>query len=110
MTALFLLSAAVQWNDPDPVVWMGIYGLAAALSGAAAAGRLPLGPNLGAAILFLVLTALWAPSLLGARGAAFTSFHMQAARDEEPRETVGLAICAGWSLAQSALAWRTRKR
>lgn len=29
---LFLISAALQYNDPDPLVWAGIYGFAAVLS------------------------------------------------------------------------------
>ena len=109
MSAVFILSAAVQWNDPDPLAWIGIYGLAAVLSGAAAAGRVPLAPNLGAALLFVVLTALWLPSLETARPEAFTSVHMKASRDEEPRETVGLALCAGWSLYLCQVAWRRRR-
>lgn len=28
MVPLFLLAVAVQWNDPDPVRWMAIYGAA----------------------------------------------------------------------------------
>ncbi len=106
---IFAASAAVQWNDPDPFAWIGLYGLATVLAALAAAGRLPLAPNLGAAALFVVLTALWVPSLGSARSEAFTHIQMRAARDEEPREAVGLALCAGWSIAQSVVAWRRRK-
>ena len=38
---LFLLAALLQWNDPDPAIWMAGYGLAAALSALAAIGRYP---------------------------------------------------------------------
>ena len=27
MCGMFLLSVAVQWNDPDPWLWMPVYGL-----------------------------------------------------------------------------------
>jgi len=108
MCALFLLSVAVQYNDPDPYLWMPIYGLAALLAGLAAAGRLPLWPNAAALVVFLVLFAIWAPSLFGARREAFTSFSMRAAADEEPREAVGLALCALWSAVQTMAARRNR--
>ena len=32
MCALFLLSVVVQWNDPDPLRWMAIYGAAFVVS------------------------------------------------------------------------------
>ena len=108
--AVFILSAAVQWNDPDPLAWIALYGIAAVLAGAGAMGRLPVAPNLGAAALFVLLTLLWVPSLGGARSEAFTSFEMKASRDERPRETVGLAICASFSVFQAAVAWRRRPR
>ena len=39
LTLLFLVFAVVQLNDPDPIVWVIIYGAAAVVSGFAAAGR-----------------------------------------------------------------------
>jgi hypothetical protein len=86
---------------------MPIYGLAAALAGLGAAGRLPLWPNAAALALFLGLFALWAPSLSGARREAFESWQMQSAGDEEAREAGGLALCAVWSAVQT---WRARQR
>jgi Transmembrane family 220, helix len=106
MCGVFLLSVAVQWNDPDPYLWMPIYGLAAGLAGMGAAGRLPLGPNAAALVLFLGLFALWAPSFVGARCEAFESWHMLAAEDEAPREAGGLALCALWSAVQTVAARR----
>ncbi len=109
MSLVFVASAAVQWNDPDPLIWMALYGLAAVLAGTAAAGRVPLAPNVAAFILFVALTALWLPSLETARPEAFTSLKMKASRDEAPRETIGLALCAVWSLVQSQVAWGHRR-
>jgi hypothetical protein len=106
MCALFLLSVAVQVNDPDPWLWMPLYGFAAALAALGAAGRLPLVPNAAALGLFAVLFGLWAPSLLGARHEAFETFHMLSPADEEPREAGGLALCAAWSAVQTWAAWR----
>ena len=106
MCALFVLSLVVQYNDPDPYVWMPIYGLAAALAGMGAAGRLSFRANAAALGLYLVLLALWVPSLVGARAEAFEHWEMQATGDEEAREAGGLALCAFWSAVQAGLAWR----
>jgi hypothetical protein len=95
--AVFLLSAAVQWNDPDPLVWVAGYLGAAGLSLAAFFGRISVAANGVAAVGF----ALWCLSLVGsvpgAPSEAFTSFEMQAPSHEEPREAVGLLICAVWT-------------
>jgi hypothetical protein len=107
--AAFLLSVAVQYNDPDPYLWMPIYGLAAVLAGLGAAGRVPLAPNAAALVLFLALFALWAPSLLTARREAFEHWHMRSASDEEAREAGGLALCALWSGVQTLHALRRRR-
>ena len=55
--------------------------------------------------LFVVLSAAWLPTSFGSRPEAYTSFEMKAEQDEEPREAVGLLICAVWS---GVLAWRAR--
>lgn len=39
LTGLFLLSAALQWNDPDPFFWISIYLSAAVICGFAAFER-----------------------------------------------------------------------
>jgi hypothetical protein len=108
LCALFLLAASLQWNDPDPALWMAIYGLAALLAGAAAAGHwLPI-PN-GVAALVFGAGFLWLlPSLLGAEGAAFTSFRMQATSHEEPREAIGLLLCVAWCAAAARRGVRLR--
>ena len=109
MCGVFALSAAVQWNDPDPWLWIPLYGLAAALAALGAAGRLPLWPNAAALLLFLGLFAFWAPSLLQARRDAFAHWRMQSPADEAPREAGGLALCAAWSALQTLLARRARR-
>lgn len=38
-TILFTLFAALQYNDPDPYIWIPIYGYAAVLTGLASKGR-----------------------------------------------------------------------
>lgn len=108
MTALFVVSAAVQWNDPDPAYWIAIYGVAALLAARAAQGQLPLIPNAAALVLFAILAARTLPDLLGGREQAFTHWHMLEARDEVAREAGGLLLCALWSAVQTAVAWRLR--
>ena len=110
MTGVFALSAAVQWNDPDPAYWIAIYGVSAILAARAAQGQLPLAPNLVVLLGYAVLALRALPDLLAAREAAFTHWHMLAAGDELAREAGGLWICALWSGVQTALAWRARPR
>jgi hypothetical protein len=109
MTALFALSVAVQWNDPDPAYWMAIYGVAALLAARAAQGQLPLLPNAAAFALFAVLAAHALPDLLGGREAAFTHWQMLEPRDEVAREAGGLLLCALWSGVQTVVALRAHR-
>lgn len=39
LVGLFVLFAAVQWNDPDPVHWMALYLFVAGICGFAAFGK-----------------------------------------------------------------------
>ena len=109
MAALFAVSVAVPYNDPDPLYWMGVYGIAFALATAAALGRIPLWTNATALALFTMLAAIAFPDLLAAREAAFTHWHMLAAQDEVAREAGGLLICAVWSAIQTFVAARARR-
>lgn len=103
---IFLLGAIVQWNDPDPAVWILGYSVAAGLSLAACLGR----PSRLACAIAAGVFAVWfvslAPSLRGAPEAAFSSFQMQASSHEEPREAAGLALLSGWNLALAIWAGR----
>ena len=102
---LFTVGALVQFNDPDPRLWILAYASAAALSAAAALGHSLRGPNVAAAIVFGVWFLSLATRLGPAPKEAFTSFRMQAESHEEPREAAGLALLAGWS---AVLAYRGR--
>ncbi|MBK7948440.1 MAG: transmembrane 220 family protein [Deltaproteobacteria bacterium] len=91
---LFLLAVAVQYNDPDPLVWITGYGIAAGLSLAACFGLFPVLPNLLAGFGFSLWFLSFATTLPGAPVEAFTSFKMTAASHEEPREAIGLLLAA----------------
>ncbi|MFK7897040.1 MAG: transmembrane 220 family protein [Myxococcota bacterium] len=96
--AVFALAAAVQWNDPDPALWILGYLAMSALSVAAFLERRLFVPNLAAAIIFTLWFATLASSLVGASEEAFTSFRMKAEGHEEPREAVGLGLCVAWAI------------
>jgi hypothetical protein len=109
--ALFVVSAGLQHNDPDPLRWVALYGAAA-----------------GATVVALHVRGAWAAAaLLGLVAAAWAAFlwygvngHVEASdawrkmsekggKVEELREAGGLTIVAAW-LAVSTLAGRRRSR
>ena len=96
--AAYLLSALVQYNDPDPWAWFAIYGAASAMCIAWFRRRLPR----WVPTLLLVISLLWIGTLLPALGQAslgdiFASISMQNRAVEEAREAGGLALVAIWS-------------
>ena len=60
MVLIFLLSVAVQYNDPDPLEWMIIYGICAAFAGFGAIGRHTV-LALPAALLYWAGVFYWMP-------------------------------------------------
>ncbi|GAB4037287.1 transmembrane 220 family protein [Spirosoma gilvum] len=88
---LFILFAAFQYNDPDPEVWIPIYGVAAVACFMAYA-------NLGRWWFFVVLAVLffvsaayqWPPRF---EGFLFSEVGMRSLNIEMAREAGGLAIC-----------------
>jgi hypothetical protein len=109
MCALFIFSAAVQVNDPDPWVWMPIYLAAAALCVIEIRRR----THWMAPLVLVVLTVIWAgtiaPRVLGKVGflEMFSAWEMKNIGIEEEREMYGLLIVAGW---MAAIAWVSRRR
>ena len=102
---LFLLGAAVQWNDPDPAAWIVAYLLGAALSLHAAIGGRAFGANATAAIVFAGWFMSLAATIPEAPEEAFTSFQMRETSHEKPREAIGLLLLATWT---GVLAVRSR--
>src|SRR4026209_1271669 len=101
MCALFVFSAAVQWNDPDPWVWMPVYLAAAALCVAEIRRR----TRWAVPLILLVVSAIWAgkiaPRVLGRVGfrEMFSAWEMKNLGIEEQREMYGLVIVAAWMAA-----------
>jgi hypothetical protein len=98
MAALFAFAVAVQYNDPDPIRWMAVYGLAMLACVLVLAGRfprlLPALVGLGA----LVWAGTLAPGVIGrvSVGELFQSYGMLSTAVEEGREMGGLLIVAAW--------------
>jgi Transmembrane family 220, helix len=98
MTAAFLFSVAVQYNDPDPLRWMLIYGLAVLACGLKEAGWLRWYLPAAVSATALGWAASLLPRVLGRTTFAemFQSFHMINTVVEEAREMGGILIVAAW--------------
>ncbi len=96
---LFLFSAAVQYNDPDPIRWMAIYLAAAVLSGLYSLQKF----SWKFAVLSAGIALIWAVTIIpdlsvqGFRN-MFTDVSMMQQGTEEAREFLGLLLVAGWML------------
>src|SRR4030095_14855549 len=98
MVAAFLFSVAVQYNDPDPIRWMLVYGLAALACVLKLRGRLSWYFPAALRAVALVWAASIAPRVIGKTtfGDMFQSFEMINSVVEEAREMGGLLIVAAW--------------
>jgi hypothetical protein len=101
---LFLLGAAVQYNDPDPLGWVLVYLAASIASFVRAMGRLPRAVPAVVGVCALVWAGTLAREVLG-RGeftSMFGAWEMANAGVEEAREFWGLIIIAGWMAVLTA--------
>ena len=109
MTALLLIAAGVQWNDPDPLRWVGFYGLAAASSLGLVLDREWHVLEFATALLAAVVVLSLVPALMDARIEAVTSFQMKSSGDELVRELMGAGIVLAWAsvlVIRRARLWR----
>jgi hypothetical protein len=100
---VFALSAVVQLNDPDPILWLSIYCTAMAGCVAWHLGRLPLmGARISgvAALVGAVLLGATGPSGADLSGIAM-GWSMNSLASEEVREAGGLFIVGTWLLLLS---------
>jgi hypothetical protein len=102
---LFALSVVVQYNDPDPYVWMAIYGAAAVACFLSLRSRLPRWLPMVIALFAILWATSILPRVLGKVPFLdmFAAWEMKDVGIEESREMYGLFIVAGWMLV---LAWR----
>ena len=105
VAGMFLVSAALQLNDPDPMPWVLAYLSTAGLGLLAAAGRLPAKLALGWSLALLVFFA-W--TALTGRGEASMRWGPSwgPLDTEVARELLGLGIAIAWA---AVLAWRSRR-
>lgn len=90
MTAAFAIFAAVQYNDPDGLLWVAVYILAAAITLLALLGRPSIAaPLVGVAYL---AAAFW---IMPKEGGNWMNI-------ETGREAMGLLVCAVWMGALTA--------
>ena len=89
---LFVLFAALQYNDPDPQIWIPIYGFGAAACFMAYAGiGKPWFFALMAVVYVIAAIYQWPPRF---EGFLFSEVGMRSINIELAREAGGLAICA----------------
>ena len=101
---VFVLFAAVQYNDPDPEVWIPIYGASAIACWMAYAGMgKPWFFMLMAVIYIVAAVYQWPPAF---EGFLLDEMGMKTVNIELARESGGLAICA---IVMGVLAWLTKK-
>lgn len=97
LAVLFAVAAIVQFDDPDPALWVGLYGIAAAACGLFAAGRLP---RWAAALLaggYMLGGLYMLLPILGPAAFYDTTGREMMGLMETSREMLGLLIMAGWT-------------
>lgn len=106
----FLLAVAVQYNDPDPLIWMLLYGIVAAASLLALLNRLSPRGVVIATIPHLLFGMWLSPNLLRTSVDAFRSVGMKNDLDELVREAWGSVICILWMIILYLHARRLARR
>lgn len=110
---LFLFSATLQLNDPDPWAWIPAYGAAAVVCVLGAAGRsVPWVLPAALSAAYITWAAGLAPDVLGKTSWAEMTAHWKMAgsqASEMGREMGGLLIMAGWMAAIAAWEWRQQR-
>ena len=98
MTVAFLLSVLVQYNDPDAIAWMLVYGASAAVCIAFTMRRMRAVYAFGVASIALIWALFLVPSFWGSVGFGelFESFDMKTGEVERARELGGLIIVVMW--------------
>ncbi len=112
MTAAFVLSVLVQFNDPDPFLWTGIWSAAATACVLELRGRGGVGFPSAVALITLGYAVHLAPGVVGQVPfvAMFGAWEMADVGIEESREFYGLLWITAWMLTLAVTAWRRDRR
>ena len=109
LALIFLVFAALQYNDPDPVRWMAAYGAVCILCALAAFGRHFRYVDLGLAVVLAIWMLTMLPGVADWVGQGMPSIagamHAETPYIEVMREFLGLLIAVGallhlWRLAR----------
>ena len=105
---MFAFSVAVQFNDPDPIRWMAIYGAATYVCLLETRRRTSVLLAATVGMVAVVWAATIAPRVLGHVRFLdmFAAFEMKNAGVEESREMYGLVLVALWMAAVALVARR----
>lgn len=99
MALLFAFAAVLQYNDPDPIRWIVVYGCACVLS-LVAAFRRRVPPT--AAVAGGLVALVWAAWIAFGGPVAseyrhmFDAWEMKSPSVEQAREATGLTLVAAW--------------
>ena len=112
MAAMFLFSVIVQYNDPDPVRWMAMYGAALVACILFATRRQHWSIPVGVGVIALLWAIDWAPGVLGKTrfSEMFQAWEMKNERVEEAREFWGLMIVWGWMAVLATITYLRAKK
>jgi hypothetical protein len=110
MLVLLLLSVAVQYNDPDWLLWMIIYSYASVVTWLAVGKKYSFLAPVGA-IGYVLYALYWMPNeMVEHPSNLLLDMRMHEKGVEEVREDMGLWICAAWMLVIAVAWWVARKR
>jgi hypothetical protein len=97
LSILFIVFAAVQLNDPDPFLWVGLYLFIALICGLAAFNKYPKWGIIGGLVICLIGMGMLLPDFIDwlSNGAESITQSMKAEKPhiELTREFLGLFIC-----------------
>lgn len=96
MGGLFAIAAIVQFDDPDPALWAGLYGLAALACALFMVGRLPRWATALLAGGYAVGGLIMLLPILGPEAFYDTTGREMMGLMETSREMMGLLIMAAW--------------
>ena len=109
---MFALSVVVQFNDPDPIRWVAIYGAAALVCLLSLIKRVRKWQPLVVGVIALIWAATIAPRVVGRVDpkSMFSAWEMKDSGVEESREMYGLLLVAFWMAVVALRAPRSTQR